>query len=385
MRLRLPLILAALCAILAGPVWLADAAGCFGSRRIVCLSSNNGCAPTVTTVSPFFGSTAGSNIIFITGKGFSNFSAVNFGGTPGTSCSGSATLLTCTTPAGSAGITNVTVTTPGGTSPTGSANRFNYMCPAAATYVGRSTEGFTTASYLATMICGMVANGVGCSAWSGSTGNMDILHIHAQDNQADVELNLCSTSFGLTPNGSITFTAKSNSQSDGTTGYYSTGFTPSTAGGNFTVNSASVGTYTLATAATSSTLIGCSQAAVTNTFLVPTTSGAGFFGVNASLASQPVAAGVTGLWIGSKTSGSLQSFYRNGNTTPIATSNPTTDTNCSNQMLILARNANGTPSIGVAAPLAADFAGGALTSTQQAAISTWLNGFMTSQGGINVY
>lgn len=257
-------------------------------------------------------------------------------------------------------------------------------CAAADTYLQRTTEGAVTAGRLRTMICGMVANGVGCSAWSGSTGNMDFLHIHAQDNQTDAQLNLCSTSFNLGPVGAITFTADSNSQSDGTTGYYITNFIGSTAGGNFTNNLASVGTYTLATAATSSTLIGCSNAAVTNTYQVPVTSGSAFFSVNGSVAASPTATGVAGMFVSSKTSATVMSVYKNGNTTPISTVNPGTSQVCTNQMLILARNANGTPSIGAAAPLAADFAGGALNATQQNTISFWLNGFMTAQG-INVY
>ncbi|WP_345738692.1 IPT/TIG domain-containing protein, partial [Prosthecobacter algae] len=73
-------------------------------------------APTVTNVSPANGSNAGGTVVTITGTDFTNASAVTFGGTNATSFTvESATQITATTPARSAGTVSVLVTTPSGT------------------------------------------------------------------------------------------------------------------------------------------------------------------------------------------------------------------------------------------------------------------------------
>ncbi|GAA2274437.1 MULTISPECIES: IPT/TIG domain-containing protein [Kitasatospora] len=80
--------------------------------------------PTVTSVYPTLGPTAGGNIITITGTGLTLTSAVNFGSSAAT---GVAVLsdgqVTAQAPAGSATVT-VTATTPGGTSLPGVGNPF---------------------------------------------------------------------------------------------------------------------------------------------------------------------------------------------------------------------------------------------------------------------
>jgi hypothetical protein len=85
-------------------------------------------APTVTGVSPNSGTTAGGTPVTITGTNFSGASAVSFGGSPATSFTvNSATQITATSPAHALGTVDVTVTTPGGTSPTTAADRFTYV------------------------------------------------------------------------------------------------------------------------------------------------------------------------------------------------------------------------------------------------------------------
>jgi len=72
--------------------------------------------PAVTAVSPGAGPTAGGTSITITGTGFTSATAVTVGGSACDSFSvDSATSITCTTPAGSAGSASILVTTPGGT------------------------------------------------------------------------------------------------------------------------------------------------------------------------------------------------------------------------------------------------------------------------------
>ena len=84
-------------------------------------------APTVTGISPTQGPAAGGTTVTITGTNFTGAGGVSFGGIPAGSYSVvSATQATATSPAGT-GTVDVTVTTPGGTSATSSADKFTYV------------------------------------------------------------------------------------------------------------------------------------------------------------------------------------------------------------------------------------------------------------------
>ena len=78
----------------------------------------------VTGVSPFSGPAAGGTAVTVTGLDLTGGS-VSFGGTTATGVSCSASSCTATSPGGT-GTVDVTVTTPGGTSATGSADQFTY-------------------------------------------------------------------------------------------------------------------------------------------------------------------------------------------------------------------------------------------------------------------
>jgi hypothetical protein len=72
--------------------------------------------PTITVISPTAGPIVGNTVITITGTGFTGTTAVTVGGKPASSFKvTSATTITATVPAGSAGSVDITVTTPGGT------------------------------------------------------------------------------------------------------------------------------------------------------------------------------------------------------------------------------------------------------------------------------
>ena len=93
-------------------------------------------APTVTGLSPTSGPAAGGTLVTITGTNFTGASVVDFGTTVATDVTVvSSTEITADSPAGS-GVVDVTVTTPGGTSPTSSADKFTYI--AAPTVTGLS-------------------------------------------------------------------------------------------------------------------------------------------------------------------------------------------------------------------------------------------------------
>jgi hypothetical protein len=84
-------------------------------------------APTVMSLSPASGPTSGGTAVTVAGTNLTGATAVKFGTTAATTFTvNSATQVTATAPAGSAGTVDVTVTTPGGTSATSSADRYTY-------------------------------------------------------------------------------------------------------------------------------------------------------------------------------------------------------------------------------------------------------------------
>jgi len=102
--------------------------------------------PTVTGVSPTSGSTDGGTNVSITGSGFTGATSVMFGSVAATDCLVLGdTSIGCTSPAGSAGEVDVTVTTPAGTSATSSADQFTYTeVPTTTTPATTTTTPMTT-------------------------------------------------------------------------------------------------------------------------------------------------------------------------------------------------------------------------------------------------
>ncbi len=83
--------------------------------------------PIVTAISPTVGSDAGGDAVTITGRCFTDVSAVDFGqsAAPKQTASRSGTRITATTPPG-AGTVDVRVVTPAGTSAAAHDDRFTY-------------------------------------------------------------------------------------------------------------------------------------------------------------------------------------------------------------------------------------------------------------------
>ena len=94
-------------------------------------------APTVTAVSPNAGPLGGTTGVTITGTNFTGATAVDFGtGQAGTNVTVvSSSEITVNAPAESAATVDVTVTTPGGTSATSSADHFTYTAVPTVTVV----------------------------------------------------------------------------------------------------------------------------------------------------------------------------------------------------------------------------------------------------------
>ena len=86
--------------------------------------------PTITNLSPNAGPVAGGTSVTITGTNFTDVSGVNFGSTAAQIYTvDSNSQITAFSPVGSAGVVDITVTTPGGTSTTSAADQFTYNLP----------------------------------------------------------------------------------------------------------------------------------------------------------------------------------------------------------------------------------------------------------------
>lgn len=85
--------------------------------------------PTVTGISPTEGPAAGNTTVTVTGANFTGATGVFFGSVAASSFTvDSDTQITAVSPAASlSGATDITITTPRGTSPTGSTDQFNYI------------------------------------------------------------------------------------------------------------------------------------------------------------------------------------------------------------------------------------------------------------------
>ncbi|MFA5328893.1 MAG: MBG domain-containing protein, partial [Prolixibacteraceae bacterium] len=87
-------------------------------------------APTVSGISPTNGPIAGGTSVIITGTNLTDATAVKFGSANASSYTvNSATQITATSPTGTAGTVDITVTTTGGTSVTNTSDQFSYVGP----------------------------------------------------------------------------------------------------------------------------------------------------------------------------------------------------------------------------------------------------------------
>src|SRR5206468_3045853 len=85
-------------------------------------------SPAVSGLSPASGPAAGGTSVKITGSGLSGATGVKFGGKDASSYTvDNDGQITATSPAGSAGAVDVTVTGPGGTSATSVADQYTYI------------------------------------------------------------------------------------------------------------------------------------------------------------------------------------------------------------------------------------------------------------------
>lgn len=133
-----------------------------------------GTSPTITSLSPNTGSTAGGTSVTVTGTNFGTGAAVTFGTAAATNVVVvNSTTITATTPPGSAGAVTVTVTLNG---QSGSlANGFTYVAPPTVTRVSPNTG--TTAGGTSVTITGTnFAAGATVSFGSAAASNVSVVN-----------------------------------------------------------------------------------------------------------------------------------------------------------------------------------------------------------------
>ena len=118
--------------------------------------------------------------MIVTGTNLTGQTAVEFGATAGTVTADTGTSITVNAPAESAGTVDVTVTTPGGTSATSSADHFTYTAAPTVTAVSPSAGplagGTTGVMVTGTNLTGQTAVDFGATAGTVTADTGDVDH-----------------------------------------------------------------------------------------------------------------------------------------------------------------------------------------------------------------
>ena len=243
-------------------------------------------------------------------------------------------------------------------------------CSQATTFLARTTVTGSLATNFTTLICGMVTDGT----WA----LMDVFYVFATDTAADAELNLMSTSYGLTQTGTVTFTANQGFTGNGSTGYLNTGWSPSTNGVQYTQNSASLGACSFTSATSSAYFLGARDVSGDSGFITASTGPVQSYSINMTTGS-PFSSGTSlGSDIITRTGASAIAAYINGSS--VASGAPTSVAPPSSLLYILAYDLAGTASNFYAGQLGYAFAGAGLTSTQVSNVYSRLHTFLSAVG-----
>lgn len=239
------------------------------------------------------------------------------------------------------------------------------------------TSGTTTTekSVYQTMICGMVTDG----DWA----KLDALWFFPTNTTTSANLNLVSTSFGLTQNGSVTFTADHGYTGDGSTGFFDTGYAAASAGGNLTQNSATAGCYSLSSRTTPQAWVNMRVTdTFENIFIAPNfTGGTSLFSLNDASGTSASATNGSGMWIMQRSAVNSIQAYRNGSS--ISTASVATAGLPSVNLYLLAANiVSSSPIQFTGDQIGACFVGSG--SISQANITARINAAMTTFG-INTF
>jgi hypothetical protein len=250
-------------------------------------------------------------------------------------------------------------------------------CSQASTFLARTSglDATHTTAYT-TLICGLVSDGI----WS----LLDAVYIFTTAGQTTAGLNLVSSSYTVTVNGTTTFTVDNGWAGDGSTGYLNTHFQPGAAA-NFKQNAASYGVYVLTNrSAVGVNIYVTNEMAISNYdigFRPFNASGTQYFICSSDAVGTATDTTSQGMYVVSRTASNAVAIYKNGASLG---SNADVSAALSNADTYVFAANGGAPSNFSSDKLGSAFYGASLTTAQMTQISTRINTYMTTFG-VNVY
>lgn len=216
----------------------------------------------------------------------------------------------------------------------------------------------------------------------GLFAKLDRLWLYAGESDShQATIDIINLSVG-TIHGSATLNA-SGYTGDGSTGFFDTGFDPSTAGGQYTAAAALAGIYTITDRASGGNQFPFGVSSLGTNVLF---NGYQFSSLSASIngaSLSTASAGTDGLWALTQLAGTASAYNwstahgTSGVVTTTANASPTIATG---DIFYLAENSAGTASLFDSGTQAAAFLGGSLSSTDVANFVADLNAYMTAWG-----
>jgi len=206
---------------------------------------------------------------------------------------------------------------------------------------------------------------------------IDFLNIIASENSQAGYLNIKSSSFTLSPQGTTTFEVDRGITGDGTTGYSKTGFVPNS-GVNLTLNSASVFVYCRTNVSQATYDIGSSSAG-TYLALILRDAGLFYYLINdTSFGDVYINLDSKGFWLGNRSGASAKQLYKNG--VSVATSTTASTSRPTGEVYLGSLNNAGTPSTYSTKQFALCGGGGSFNATEAANLNTHVQWLMVQLG-----
>jgi hypothetical protein len=219
---------------------------------------------------------------------------------------------------------------------------------------------------------------------AGVWTKLDSLYILAAADAQAARQNLVANAYNLTASGAPAFTADRGYAGDGSGAYLRTGFTPSTAGGKFSLNSASLGAWSRTNIVETGTgLIGARTSATVETSQVAARSTSDLinFGVNqGALRTLANTEPTTGENAVTRLSAAGPSLYRNG--VLVSTTVNASTALTPHEIYILAVNTAGTPGGHTTKQLCSAFIAGGLTDAEVLSLYAIRNTYLTAVGAV---
>jgi len=246
------------------------------------------------------------------------------------------------------------------------------------------------------MIKGLESDGIitgtmnGANSGSGACGALvDAIYIPVTNSTATASLNLCGTSYSLTLTGTCTFTADAGWPCDGTTGFFNTGFVPSTATTpNYSQNSGFICAFIINSRTSSAVQVAIGTVNTSSTVasdIVPLEFSDFAYQINSSTTDFTASSNAKGAYLVNRSASNLVSVYKNGSSTALTTASDASSATMNNAFYISAIN-NG---VGGAAnnfrsdTIGAIVIGGGttpLSNVQAAAIENRINTYLATFG-----